>query len=93
MDAYECISELCRGQSSVRQRAALLRDLRVMTLNFNYEEKERNCKDEVSDKCFGVDCSYSIFGDKVAVITDKMTEADANAVASKLNGCKTYRIL
>ena len=26
-----------------------------MTLNFNYEEKERNCKDEVSDKCFGGD--------------------------------------
>ena len=48
---------------------------------------------ECVNKCFGVDCSYSIFGDKVAVITDKMTETAANEIASKLSGCKAYRIL
>ena len=48
---------------------------------------------ECVNKCFGVPCSYSEFGDKLAVITDKMTEAEANTVASKLNSCKHYRII
>ena len=48
---------------------------------------------ECVNKCFGVDCSYTVFGEQVAVITDKMTETEAGAVASKLNGCKAYRIL
>ena len=48
---------------------------------------------ECVNKCFGVECTYAVFGEQVAVITDKMTEAEADAIASKLNGCKAYRIL
>jgi uncharacterized protein YdeI (BOF family) len=52
-----------------------------------------NIDSECVNKCFGVPCSYSVFGNKVAVITDKMTEAEANAVIGKLNSCKHYRVL
>ena len=48
---------------------------------------------ECVNKCFGVECSYTVIGEKVAVITDVMTEAEASAVAGKLNGCKAYRLL
>ena len=52
-----------------------------------------NIDSECVNKCFGVPCSYTVFGDKVAVITDNMTEAEANAVIGKLNSCKHYRVL
>ena len=54
---------------------------------------ECNITSECVEKCFGVECSYAVFGDKIAVITDKMSEASAKVVASKLQGCKSYRIL
>ena len=54
---------------------------------------ECNINSECVDKCFGCECSYSAFGDKVAVITDKMTETAAKNISAKLNGCKAYRIL
>ena len=45
------------------------------------------------EKCFGVKLTFSVFGNKVAVITEPMTEKAAGDIASRLNGCKTYRIL
>ena len=45
------------------------------------------------EKCFGVKATYSCNNELVTVITENMTEAQANAVASKLNKCKSYRIL
>ena len=54
---------------------------------------ECNITDEWVEKCFGAGCSYTVFGDKVAVITDKMTEGEAEALTNKLQDCKAYRIL
>ena len=54
---------------------------------------ECNITDECVEKCFGAGCSYTVFGDKVAVITDKMTEGEAEALTNKLQDCKAYRIL
>ncbi len=48
---------------------------------------------EAVEECFGVKASYTELGDKVAVITGKMTEKAAQEISGKLNGCKTYRIL
>ena len=54
---------------------------------------ECNITDECVEKCFGAGCSYTVFGYKVAVITDKMTEGEAEALTNKLQDCKAYRIL
>ena len=58
-------------------------------------DKCPECKidSECISKCFGANCSYSVFGEKVSVITDKMTEAKANELSAKLNNCKSYRVL
>ena len=49
---------------------------------------------ECIEKRFGVKCSFSSFGETVAVITDdKMTETAAADVASNLINCKSYRLL
>lgn len=45
------------------------------------------------EKCFGVKLTFSVFGNKVAVITEPMTEKAAGDIAARLNGCKAYRIL
>lgn len=54
---------------------------------------ECNISSETIEKCFGCKASFSLFGNKVAVITDEMTETSAKSVASKLQNCKSYRIL
>ena len=58
-------------------------------------DKCPECKidSECINKCFGAVCSYSVVGEKVAVITEAMTEAKANELSSKLNNCKAYRVL
>ena len=52
-----------------------------------------NITQDSVNKCFGAEVSFSCADDKVFVITDKITEASANEIASKLKGCKQYRIL
>ncbi len=54
---------------------------------------ECNITLECVEKCFGCKASFASFGNKVAVITEEMTEGAARAVAKKLNGCKTYRLI
>ena len=54
---------------------------------------ECNITAECVEKCFGTGASYSVFGAKVAVITEAMTEAEADAILAKLNNCKAYRLL
>ena len=58
-------------------------------------DKCPECKidSECINKCFGEVCSYSVIGEKVAVITEAMTEAKANELSAKLNNCKSYRVL
>ncbi len=52
-----------------------------------------NIDSECISKCFGVACSYSVFGEKVAVMTDEITEAKACELVARLNNCKSYRVL
>ena len=54
---------------------------------------ECNITAECVEKCFGTGASYSVFGAKVAVITEAMTEAESDAILAKLNNCKAYRLL
>ena len=54
---------------------------------------ECNIDSECISKCFGAGCSYSVFGGKVAVITEAMTETKASELTAKLNNCKSYRVL
>ena len=54
---------------------------------------ECNLTAECVEKCFGAGCTYSVFGNKVAVITDSMTEACAEGICNKLTAVKAYRLL
>ncbi len=48
---------------------------------------------KVAEKCFGPISNFAIYGDKVALITEEMSEKDASELCAKLNGCKAYRLL
>ena len=48
---------------------------------------------ETAEKCFGPISQFKCEGDKVALITEKMSEKDAKALCNKLGGCKSYRLL
>ncbi len=54
---------------------------------------ECNITSECVEKCFGAKCSFAAFGDKVAVITPKMTEVKARELTDKFTNCKSYRLL
>ena len=59
-------------------------------------DKCSECKldSKVTEKCFG--CTIGQFvvnGNRVALITEAMTEARAREFVEKLNNCKSYRIL
>ena len=48
---------------------------------------------ETAEKCFGPIEKITFNKDRVALITEKMTENDAKALTEKLNGCKSYRLI
>lgn len=49
---------------------------------------------KVAEKCLGCEISqFAVKGNRVALITEAMTEAKARELANKLNNCKVYRLL
>jgi homoserine dehydrogenase len=58
-------------------------------------EKCPECKitSECVEKCFGVKSSFACMDNKVAVITEAMSERSAADIARNLKNCKTYRLL
>lgn len=54
---------------------------------------ECNISAECVEKCFGAGSSYAVFGNKVAVITEPMTETASAALCEKLTAAKAYRLL